>query len=326
VNYRLRELNEARCRCIRVESLPPDEADASGRCLNSPKGWSVNPIRAGGLRRRRRPRRTWISSLPNYQINIAIDSKADPKALVAALAGTGKNIGVAADLGGWLQNGVAPSGRRQSRRAQLMVLEASDRSANGRPKGPKRPARQRRRRTERGVPCRVSRRREAARPSRWHRRAPPTPTCRENLDAFERVMLPAMAERVRVMLASPAGQIVRRDKRPADMPRQDRGGHTAPGARGTEEAAEAAGDGHPDVFGPRNDSARQLPAGTDGKRTGAFTPPSATTSKLLKVSPIKDFDAVFLNNICGMVYNDPKCGRASALTSRKGGGMAAITP
>jgi hypothetical protein len=46
--------------------------------------------------------------------------------------------------------------------------------------------------------------------------------------------------------------------------------------------------------------------------------------ELLKFPKIKEFDAVFLNNICGMVYNDPEV-RASILRYVQEGGAWAAT-
>jgi hypothetical protein len=42
------------------------------------------------------------------------------------------------------------------------------------------------------------------------------------------------------------------------------------------------------------------------KYTGAFTPTFSNDLELLKYPKIKEFDAVFLNNVCGMIHNDPE--------------------
>ena len=57
------------------------------------------------------------------------------------------------------------------------------------------------------------------------------------------------------------------------------------------------------------------------KATGAFEATFSNDPELLKYPKIKEFDAVYLNNICGMVYNDPEV-RADLLRYvREGGGL-----
>src|SRR4029450_5761058 len=58
-----------------------------------------------------------------------------------------------------------------------------------------------------------------------------------------------------------------------------------------------------------------------GKNTGAFTPTFSNDPELLRYPKIKEFDAVFLSNTCGMVHNDPQV-RADLLRYvREGGGI-----
>jgi type 1 glutamine amidotransferase len=143
----------------------------------------------------------------------------------------------------------------------------------------------------------------------------------KNLDAFERVMLPAMAERVRVMLASPAGQIRGGDKLTADMrakieaatPRQALVPPKKPRKLLVTDIQMYSGHG---TIPHGNYLLEQM-----GKRTGAFTPTFSNDLELLKYPRIKDFDAVFLNNICGMVYNDPEVRAGILRYVQEGGGM-----
>ena len=316
VNYRLRELNEG-VSVYRVESLPPDEPTRR-KVLEFAKGLVGSPIvlvpadAASSAK-------DLDKLAAEYQINIAVDSKADPKALVAALTGTGKNIGVAADLGGWLQNGVAPVDGVKAAGARLMVLEASDRSATG-AKGTNVPL---------GSGAAAL---SAVFLAAYHDGLKPltitvasTGTTdadmQKNLDAFERVMLPAMAERVRVMLASPAGQIRGGDKLTADMrakieaatPRQALVTPKKPRKLLVTDIQMYSGHG---TIPHGNYLLEQM-----GQRTGAFTPTFSNDLELLKYPRIKDFDAVFLNNICGMVYNDPEVRAGILRYVQEGGGM-----
>ena len=316
VNYRLRELNEG-VSVYRVESLPPDEPTRR-KVLEFAKGLVGSPIvlvpadAASSAK-------DLDKLAAEYQINIAVDSKADPKALVAALTGTGKNIGVAADLGGWLQNGVAPVDGVKAAGARLMVLEASDRSATG-AKGTNVPL---------GSGAAAL---SAVFLAAYHDGLKPLTITvasagttdadmQKNLDAFERVMLPAMAERVRVMLASPAGQIRGGDKLTADMrakieaatPRQALVTPKKPRKLLVTDIQMYSGHG---TIPHGNYLLEQM-----GKRTGAFTPTFSNDLELLKYPRIKDFDAVFLNNICGMVYNDPEVRAGILRYVQEGGGM-----
>jgi len=316
VNYRLRELNEG-VSVYRVESLPPDEPTRR-KVLEFAKGLVGSPIvlvpadAASSAK-------DLDKLAAEYQINIAVDSKADPKALVAALTGTGKNIGVAADLGGWLQNGVAPVDGVKAAGARLMVLEASDRSATG-AKGTNVPL---------GSGAAAL---SAVFLAAYHDGLKPLTITvasagttdadmQKNLDAFERVMLPAMAERVRVMLASPAGQIRGGDKLTADMrakieaatPRQALVTPKKPRKLLVTDIQMYSGHG---TIPHGNYLLEQM-----GQRTGAFTPTFSNDLELLKYPRIKDFDAVFLNNICGMVYNDPEVRAGILRYVQEGGGM-----
>src|SRR5215510_1902410 len=43
-----------------------------------------------------------------FGVNVAVESKGDPKMAMQSVEGRGKRIGVAADLGGWMQSGIKP--------------------------------------------------------------------------------------------------------------------------------------------------------------------------------------------------------------------------
>ena len=55
----------------------------------------------------------------------------DPKAVLASLDGRGKRLGIAADLGGWIQDGVKPVDALAAVKDRLLLVRASDRSALG---------------------------------------------------------------------------------------------------------------------------------------------------------------------------------------------------
>src|SRR5260221_94518 len=316
VNYRLRELAEG-VAVYRVDSLPADEATRR-KVFEFAKGLVGNPIvvvpadSAGSAK-------DLDTLATEYDVNVAIDSKTDPKALVTALNGTSKNIGVAADLAGWMQSGVAPVDGLKAAGNKLMVVDASDRSAMG-AKGS-------------NVPLgNGSAALGAFFLAAYHGGLKPLAIPIEsagvteadmmrNLDAFERVMLPAMAERWRTVLASPAGQIRAGDKLTADMrakidagkPRKAIATPKKPRRMLVTDIQMYSGHG---TIPHGNYLIEQM-----AKYTGAFTPTFSNDLEMLKYPKIKEFDAVFLNNICGMVYNDPEVRAGILRCVQEGGGM-----
>jgi type 1 glutamine amidotransferase len=58
-----------------------------------------------------------------------------------------------------------------------------------------------------------------------------------------------------------------------------------------------------------------------GKYTGAFEPVFSNDLANLKYPKIKEFDAVFLNNVCGMVFPDPQVREGILRFVREGGGI-----
>ena len=57
------------------------------------------------------------------------------------------------------------------------------------------------------------------------------------------------------------------------------------------------------------------------KYTGAFEATFSNDPELLKYPKIKEFDAVFFNNVCGMVHNDPDVREGIMRYVREGGGL-----
>ena len=57
------------------------------------------------------------------------------------------------------------------------------------------------------------------------------------------------------------------------------------------------------------------------KYTGAFEATFSNDQELLKYPKIKEFDAVFFNNVCGMVHNDPAVREGILRFVREGGGL-----
>ncbi|OLD15015.1 MAG: hypothetical protein AUJ01_13055 [Acidobacteria bacterium 13_1_40CM_3_65_5] len=143
----------------------------------------------------------------------------------------------------------------------------------------------------------------------------------KNLTAFERVLWPAMAERVRVMLDSPAGKIrgperLKPEERQAIEAAAPRQGIVKPKKpRKLLVTDIQMYSGHSTI--PNGNYLLELIA----KNTGAFEPIFSNDLNLLKYPKIKEFDAVYLNNVCGMVHNDPEVREAILRFVREGGGI-----
>ena len=253
-----------------------------------------------------------------FEINVALESKGDPKTVMAALEGRGKRMGVSAHLGGWAQAGVKAVDGLAIVKDKLLHVTAADRSGlNARARvvplgdGAAASAISFSRRTERvSSRCRL-------RSSRWYdgRRHGEEPA------GFERVMWPAMSARVNDMLKTPAGQIRGGDRLDAAMraqidaaiPRQAPAKPARPRKLLVTDIQMYSG--HSTI--PHGNHMIELMA----KYTGAFEPTFSNDQEMLKYPKIKEFDAVFFNNVCGMVHNDPEVREGILRYVREGGGL-----
>src|SRR4029453_10880846 len=150
----------------------------------------------------------------------------------------------------------------------------------------------------------------------------------KDVTGFERVMWPAMAERVRGMLGWAAGRIRGGDRLDGDVraqidaatPRQAMVKPARPRKLLITDIQMYSG--HSTI--PHGNYLLEQMA----KYTGAFEPTFSNDLNLLKYPKIKEFGAIYLNNVCGMVYNDPEV-RDGILrfVDRKGGigGHHAVT-
>ena len=130
-----------------------------------------------------------------------------------------------------------------------------------------------------------------------------------------------MSARVNDMLKTPAGQIRGGDRLDAAMraeidaaiPRQA----TAKPARSRKLLVTDIQmySGHSTI--PHGNYMIELMA----KYTGAFEATFSNDPELLKYPRIKEFDAVFFNNVCGMVHNDPEVRDGIMRFVREGGGL-----
>jgi type 1 glutamine amidotransferase len=141
------------------------------------------------------------------------------------------------------------------------------------------------------------------------------------LAAFERVMWPAMAERVRHMVASEPGRIRGADRLSAEdrqaidaaVPRQAVVAPRKPRKLLVTDLQMYSG--HSTI--PHGNWLLELL----GRYTGAFEPVFSNDLELLTYPRIKEFDAIYLNNVCGMVHNDPAVREGLLRFVREGGGI-----
>jgi len=316
VNYRLRELNQ-QVLAYRVDkdNIGSDESTRRkvfefAKAINAPL--LVTSADASGLAE--------LDKLAEeFGINVALESKKDPKTVLSALDGRGKRMGIAADLGAWIQEGIKPVDGLAAVKDRLLIVRATDRSALG--------AKGRAVALGDGVgglgDFFLAALKAGVKPlSIIVESAGATEAdMLKNLTAFERVMWPAMAERVRQMADSPAGKIRGPDRLDAAVRLQidaaaPRLGIVKPARpRKLLVTDLQMYSGHETI--PHGNLLLELMA----KYTGAFEPTFSNDLNLLKYPKIKEFDAVYLNNVCGMVHNDPDVREGILRFVREGGGI-----
>jgi type 1 glutamine amidotransferase len=313
VNYRLKELAES-VMAYRVDKLPTD-GDTLRKVFDFAKAIGAPLIITGADA-------ASIADLDKlaeeFGVNVALESKSDPKPLMATLASHSNRIGLAANLDGWVASSVKPVEGLPLTRGRLMYITAADRSSLGGGK-----------KVELGAGAAglgdffLAAYKSGLRPVSISIESPGTTEAEyaKNLTAFERVMWPAMAERVRVMVDSEPGKIRGPDKLTADQrARIEAGVPTQAMVKPLKPRKLLVTDlqmysGHTTI--PHGNYMLELMA-----KTGAFTPTFSNDLNLLKYPAIKQFDAIFLNNVCGMIHNDPEVREGILRFVREGGGIA----
>ena len=310
VVYRLREIGET-IMAYRIDNIGADPAMRRrvfefGKSINVPL--IITAADAANLAE--------LDKLAEeFEINVALESKGDPKSVMTALEGRGKRMGVSAHLGAWAQAGVKPVDALAIVKDKLLHVTAADRKGS-----------------------RVVALGEGAAGlgdfflAVYKAGIKPLSITVEstgtleadmvkNLNAFERVMWPAMSARVNDMLKTPAGQIrggdrldaAMREQIDAAIPRQAPAKPARPRKLLVTDIQMYSG--HSTI--PHGNHMIELMA----KHTGAFEATFSNDQELLKYPKIKEFDAVFFNNVCGMVHNDPEVREGILRFVREGGGL-----
>jgi len=256
-----------------------------------------------------------------FGVDVAVESGKDPKSLVSALQSRSKRMGIAADLGAWEQEGLKPVDGLAIVKDRLMAVDVRDRSAMG-AKGKEVVLGS----GVAGLPdFFLAAFRAGLKPLLVTVNSTGAPDAyadfKKCLTGFENAMLPAMAARVRQVVDSPEGKIRGGDRLPADMRQQiDAAAPRQAIVQPKKPRKLLVTDlqmysGHGTI--PHGNLLIELMA----KYTGAFTPTFSNDLDLLKYPKIKEFDAVFLNNVCGMIHNDPEVREGILRYVREGGGI-----
>jgi type 1 glutamine amidotransferase len=305
INNRLLELGE-RVVDYRVSSFPPDEQGRRSvlEFAKNLVGWPIIVVPGAAA-----SSAADIDRLAaEYDVYVAFESKSDPTPLVAALGGMSPHVGVAGDLTAWIRAGVPVDKAVAAAGSRLFSMRIPDPASN------------------RSVV-------ENFLITAWSAKVKPlaitidTPVSgteadlKKTLDAFEQVMLPVMAQRVREVLATPDGQIRSADRLSADARAKVEAAipHTAIATPRKPRKLLVTDmnmySGHPTVVHGNYLLERM------GALTGAYTPTFSNDLAMLKYPKIKEFDAIYLNNVVGMVYNDPDVRESLLRYVREGGGI-----
>jgi type 1 glutamine amidotransferase/HEAT repeat protein/sugar phosphate isomerase/epimerase len=236
-----------------------------------------------------------IDKLANeFGVNVALYN-GSPKSLLSALEGRSKRIGVCADIGAWVREGIQPLDGLALLKDRLIAINLGNRSGAT------------------GLP-------EFFR-EMYRLGMKPSFVVMDLLESFEKAVEPVMVERVAGIsrtaairspdkLAPEARQAIE-----SALPRQ------AP-AKPKQPRKLLVMDLNVAYPGHRSIPEENLAIELMGKRTGAYDAVFSNDLDNLKYDKIGQFDAVFLNNTVGMIFLDPEVRAGLLRFVREGGGLA----
>ena len=258
-----------------------------------------------------------------HGINVALSGS--PKVVLEAIRGRGPRIGVHADLGKWMQEGVAPADGLALVGEKLLVLRLSDRNALG--KGGRPVA------LGSGVAGIASLladiHRRALKPSLivdTSGGADVTADLSRSLEGFERAVQGVAAARVAQM----SREIPIKGPDRLTPEEREKVTEAIPGkaAAAPKKSRRLLVYDANIGYGGRGGGHRSIPAGNMAielfaKATGAYEPVFSNDLENFKYDKLRQFDAIFLNNTVGMIFVDPAVRDGLSRFVREGGGLAA---
>ncbi len=258
-----------------------------------------------------------------YGINVAF--LGSPKTLVESLQGRSRRLGVYADLGQWMQEGVAPADGIALVKDRLLVLRLSDRNALGKSghavslgSGVA------------GIAALVA--------GMYMREAKPslitvdttggpdvTADLLRSLQGFEKAVQPVVAGRV---MELSRGIPIKGPDRLSPEDREKVAAATPRKPAATPKASRRLLVYDANIgYGGATGGHRSIPAANMAieqfaKATGAYEAVFSNDLENFKYDRIKKFDAVFLNNTVGQIFVDPEVRMGLSRFVREGGGLA----
>ena len=242
-----------------------------------------------------------------FSINVAIENRS-PKSALSALEGRGKRIGVCADIGVWMQEGIKPLEGLTQLKDRLMAVNLQDRSAMpGLLMGM----------YKMGVKPLFL----ILGPSGAGGDAIAGLT--RSVDGFEKALHPVMTDRVyaisRTMPIRGPEKLTpeAREKVAAALPRQAL-------AKPKKPRKMLVLDLNIGWVGHETIRHANLALELMGKNTGAYVPVFSNDLDNLRWNKIRQFDAIFLNSTVGQVFVDPEIRTSLLRFIREGGGLGAL--
>jgi len=296
VKDRLRGLN-VRMPVYHIASINPDEP-ALRKLFEFAKSLGIETIvcapGASSL--------TIIDKLANeYGVRAALDGYRDPKNLLEAMEARSKRIGAHLDFGSWSQAGIQPRDLLALLKERVFAVSVPGTGQSGLPEF-----------------LRDMYRLEL-KPSLIT--VDTTSAADLSIQGFEKALQPVMADRVNQISRTTAirgpDRVAPKDREriEAALPQQAAAKPKKPRKLLVMDLNIAYG-GHRSI--PHANLALELM----GKRTGAYEAIFSNDLENLKFEKIRQFDAVYLNNMVGMIFVDPDVRDGLTRFIREGGGLA----
>jgi type 1 glutamine amidotransferase len=245
-----------------------------------------------------------------FGVNVALSGS--PKTLAGVLEGRSPRIGIYADLGKWMQDGISPADALAQFKDRLFAVRLGDRNA-----------------IAKLAPVITEMYKNGLKPSLVTVSSSSTTAIaadlERSLDAFEKAVHSVVAERVAEMSRGipikGADRLTpeEREKVAAVTPKTPAATPKSPRRLLVYDANIG--------YGGANGGHRSIPAANMAievfaKATGALEPVFSNDLDNFRYERIKKFDAVFLNNSVGQIFVDPEIRAGLSRFVREGGGLA----